>query len=405
LVAIFETQVAELDPFDPSFHPNSAAVRAARDANWYAHTNLGPAVLRYEDVATLLRDRRLHQGAIYWLAMNGITEGPLAEWWAKIIATQEGHDHVRLLRLVSPAFARRNIDGLVPRMDAIAHQLIDELAGQRECDFMAAFANRFPSQVIMDMFGIDPDAHPQFSDWANDLGLAFSVTVVADRPRIEAAIAGLHACVDVLVEERRRHPGDDLLSALVAARDESDRLSDDELRVMVSSLIFAAQDTTRNVLGLGLLTFIDHPEQWSLLAAHPELAPTAVEEILRLNPAVPLTTRIAIEDFTHNGLDIPAGTFLILFLASGNTDPAVFGDAPFDITATRRPHLTFGGGVHSCTGSMLAQLELRRVWPILARRLGQVELAGTPTWRAPVGVVGPITLPIRFTGAPGLAAA
>lgn len=393
-----ETQVAELDLFDPAFHPNSPAVWAARDAHWYARTSLGPAVLRYDDVSALLKDRRLHQGAIHWLAMNGITEGPLAEWWAKIIATQEGHDHVRMLRMVSRAFARRNLEQFVPRMGSIAHQLLDALGGRRECDFMAEFANQYPSQVIMELFGISQDAHPQFCDWANDLGLAFSPTVVAERQRIEAAILGLHQCVDTLAEDRRRSPRNDLLSSLVAARDEGERLSDEELRVIVSSLMFAAQDTTRNVLGLGLLTFIEYPDQWSLLGCHPELAPTAVEEVLRLNAAVPVTTRIAVEDFSYNGLDIPAGTFLVLFLVTANTDPSVFGGPAFDITAERPPHLTFGGGIHACTGSLLAQLELREVWPILARRLGPVELAGEPTWRPPVGVVGPVTLPIRFAG-------
>ena len=158
-------------------------------------------------------------------------------------------------------------------------------------------------------------------------------------------------------------------------------------------------DTTRNQLSLGLMTFIEHPDQWRLLADRPELGAAAVEEVMRVNPTVTWITRQATEDLTFRGLDIPAGTTIHLFVEAADTDPRVFGEAPFDITATREHHLGFGGGVHHCIGHWLSRIDMREAFPILARRLRDPVLAGPVPQRSASGLTGPIGLPIRF--APG----
>ncbi|MGH3429308.1 MAG: cytochrome P450, partial [Mycobacteriales bacterium] len=178
-----------------------------------------------------------------------------------------------------------------------------------------------------------------------------------------------------------------------------ERLSAQELRILVSTLVFAGQDTTRNQLGLAMTTFTQHPEQWRLLARTPELASTAVEELMRVNPTVPVIGRMASEDFTFQDVDIPAGTHVALFVSAANTDPATFGDAPFDITTQRAAQLTFGGGIHHCLGISLARTEMREALPILASRLSDIALAGPVPTRPHIGITGPITLPLRFTGA------
>jgi cytochrome P450 len=394
-----DREVAFFDLFDPGFQPDAPPVHAAREACWYARTPLGYAVLRYDEVAALLRDRRLRQGGVESLAAQGVTEGLLADWMRMSLLNLEGEPHARLRRLVSQAFTPRAVDALRPVMRATAHELIDGFAARGACEFMAAFAEPYPSRVIGELLGIPRERYPQFHGWATDLGLLFSYAVAEHRTRIEAALRGLAACVDDLLAARRTAPGSDLISALIAAEEAGDQLSDTELRVLVTGLVFAGQDTTRNQLGCALATFLAHPVQWARLAEAPALAARAVEEVMRVRPAVPSIWRVAIEDFEFKGLRIPAGTFLSLFVASANTDPQVFGTEGFDIGVERPAQLTFGGGLHYCLGAPLARVEMAEALPILAARLRDPVLAGDVHWRPALGICGPLALPIRFRAA------
>jgi cytochrome P450 len=190
-----------------------------------------------------------------------------------------------------------------------------------------------------------------------------------------------------------------LVSALIAAEESGDQLSDAELRVMVTGLILGGQDTTRNQLGCALATFLEHPAQWMRLAETPALAARAVEEVMRVRPAVPVIWRVAAEDFAFQGLQIAAGTFLSMFAAAAHTDPRVFGVAGFDIGLERPAQLTFGGGIHYCLGAPLARAEMEEALPILAARLRMPELVESVRWRPALGIYGPIALPIRFRAA------
>jgi hypothetical protein len=394
-----DREVAFFDLFDPAFQPDAPEVLAAREACWYARTSLGYAVLRYDEVAALLRDRRLRQGGVESLAAQGITTGPLADWMRMGILNIEGEEHARLRHLVSKAFTPRAVEALRPVMRAVTHELIDNFAACGTCEFMADFADPYPSRIICELLGIPRERYAQFHGWANDLGLAFSYTVAEHLARIEAALQGLYACVDDLLAARRAAPGPDLISALIAAEEAGDQLSDAELRVMVSGLVFAGQDTTRNQLGCALATFLAHPARWARLAEEPGLAARAVEESMRVRPAVPVIWRVAAEDFEFRSLRIAAGTFVSMFVAAAHTDPRVFGTAAFDIRRERPAQLAFGGGAHYCLGAPLARAEMEEALPILAARLPTPELAGSVTWRPALGIYGPITLPIRFRAA------
>ena len=388
--------VTFLDLLDSTFQPDAPQVLAARAACWYARTPLGYAVLRYDEVAALLRDRRLRQGSVEALTAQGLTEGLLVDWMRMSLLNLEEEPHGRLRRLVSQAFTPRAVDALRPVMRAVAHELIDDFAARGACEFMAAFADPYPSRIIGALLGIPRERYAEFHGWATDLGLLFSYAVAEHRARIEAALLGLSACVDDLLAARRAASGPDLISALIAAEEAGDQLSDTELRVLVTGLVFAGQDTTRNQLGCAMATFLAHPEQWARLAEAPTLAARAVEEVMRVRPAVPAISRVATEDFDFNGLRIPAGTFLSLFVASANTDPHVFGPEGFDISQERPAQLTFGGGIHHCLGAPLARVEMAEALPILAARLQGPTLAGTVPWRPALGICGPLVLPIRF---------
>jgi cytochrome P450 len=261
---------------------------------------------------------------------------------------------------------------------------------------MKAFADHYPARVLCDLLHIPYDDYPRFLRWADDLALSLGLAVALERERIEEALAGFYVYVDGLLAQRRRDPGDDLISALIAVQGSAEPFGEEDLRAVVSGLMFAGHHTTRNQLGLAMFAFCEHPDQWALLAEQPELAATAVEEVLRVRPTTPSIRRVATEDLTYRGLSIPAGTLLFLFVATANNEPDTFGSAPFDITARRPAALTFGGGAHHCLGSNLARMELREALPILAARLPEPKLTGAVTWRPSLGITGPLSLPVTF---------
>jgi cytochrome P450 len=399
VTATTDTDAAFLDLLDPEFRVDSLQVRAARERNWYAGAPLGIAVLRHRECAALLRDRRLRRGSSSTLATWGVSSGPFAEWMRAILLNLEGEAHARQRALVGGAFGRRTVDALVPVMRETAHELVDRFAARGRCEFMAEFADPYPARVVATVFGIPSGEVDRFLGLATDIGLGFGPAVAGYLPRVEAALEGLLDYCDDLIARRRREPGDDLVSALVTAETDGDRLTTAELRSLLTGPVGAALDTTRNQLGLGLLALAAHPEQWALLAERPDLAAAAVDEIVRLHPTTPALSRWAAEDLTFQGLDIPAGTQIRIMVGAANTDPVVFGtDAgAFDITAHRPPALTFGAGPHFCLGAALARTELREALRLLAGRLPDISIDGPVTSRPPVGITGPVTLPLRFT--------
>jgi cytochrome P450 len=398
------TDAAFLNLLDPGFRFDTAQVRAAAAANWYARTSTGIVVLRYRECAALMRDRRLRRGMSSTLAKWGVETGPFAQWMQGQLLDLEGEPHHRLRGLVSGTFGQRRIAALEPFMRAKTHELVDRLTADApadigRCEFMTAFADPYPAWVIADMLGIPDSEFDRFVGLATDLGLGFNPAAAQNLARVEAALTGLYGYCDELIARRRVEPVDDLVSALVTAEADGDRLSTEELRSLITGLVFAGQDTTRNQLGLALQLFAEHPEQWALLTTRPELAAAAVEEVMRVRPTVTSIGRWSTEEFTFQGLRIPKGISVALLVAVANSDPAVFGDARFDITAIRPGQLTLGAGVHFCLGAWLARVEMRVALPILATRLCDIAPDGPVTSRPPIGITGPITLPLRFTPA------
>jgi cytochrome P450 len=395
MATVHDSDTALFDILNPTFRVDSSEVRAAAGAGWWARTSIGIAVLGYQECRALLRDRRLRHGLPELVNSYGVTSGPFADWLSMALISSEGETHQRLIRLASAAFTVRGVDVLRPFMRAKAHELIDGFASSGRCEFMAAFANLYSAWTIAELLGIPAEGFDAFHRWAADMGIGFGPTAAAEQDRVDAAVAGLYACCDELTAQRRENPGDDLISALLVAEVDGQRLTSDERRHLVTSLAFGGQDTTSNQLGLAMTTFIHHPEQWRLLATRPELASTAVEELIRVNPVIRVIARVAAEDFTFQNLNIPAGTHVALFVATANTDPNIFGHAPFDITVRRAAHLGFG---QHCLGHWLARIEMREALPILASRLGDIALDDPVTLRPDIGIAGPITLPLRFTG-------
>jgi cytochrome P450 len=390
------SEVPYFDVSDPDFSVSSAEVRAAREHSWYARTNFGIAVLRYEQTSALLKDRRLRQGSFAWPEQHGITEGLLHRWWSRIMLSVEGDDHRRLRRLANPAFSRTLMEEMVPGFRLLAGELIDTFAERGRCEFVSEFAEPYSARVLCRLVGLDEARWRDLSHWSTDIGLAFGVTIARDRDRIEAGLRNMYGLADELIAERRRTPGSDVITALVQAHDGDGRLTHEELEAMITLIVFGGMDTTKNQLGLAMQLFVEHPDQWELLAREPAIAPQAVEEVIRWNPTVVWTTRRATQNLTIDGLDIPEGTTLHLLSPPANTDPLAVGEEPFDITVERRAHFGFGGGAHHCLGHWLARIDMREALPILARRLRRPRAEGAPVLRPVSGVTGPVELPITF---------
>jgi cytochrome P450 len=326
----------------------------------------------------------------------------LLRWWRAMILNVEGPRHDRLRRLIVPAFRPPIVDALRPHMgdqiDAIVTAVTAGAMAATDvtCDGVASIADPYPVAVLSELLGIPPDERPLVRRWANDIGLAFSFEVAAHLDRIDAALVGLHEVADRLIADRRRRPGDDFVSSLVAAEEAGDHLDEEELRNMLVATLFAGHDTTKHQLALALHTFAEHPAAWATLAERPDLAGRAVDEVMRCAPAVPVILRLAMEDVTYRDLELPAGSLVLLVVASANTDRAVHGDGGFDITADRGRQLTFGGGVHHCVGHLLARAELEEALPRLAAALGEPRITGPVAWRPSTGISGPTTLPLTF---------
>lgn len=392
-------EVPHFDVADPTFSLTSSEVHDARERSWYATTPYGIAVLRYSEMNKLLKSRQMRQGSITWPAHNGVTSGPFANWWASWLLNKEGEEHRRLRRLMTPAFTQELIVAQVPRFQSLASELVDDFAEPDRCEFMSEFAEPYSARVTAIMLGTPEEDWRLLAKESTTLGLAMAVTLKEDLPEIEAALARLYDYCDAQIADRRAHPRDDFVTAFVNAADPEDgRLSDAELRDGLTMLIFAAFDTTRNQLGLAMQTFLDHPGQWRLLGQRPDLGGKAVEEVMRLNPTTRWVTREVIEDFEFEGVELKAGTTVHLYAEAAGTDPRVYTPG-VDITADRKPHFGFGGGLHYCLGHFVARADMSEALPLLARRMVDPRELPGATWLPDSGNTGPIRYPIGFTPA------
>ncbi|HEY2639945.1 MAG TPA: cytochrome P450 [Streptosporangiaceae bacterium] len=285
-------------------------------------------------------------------------------------------EHTRLRTLVASAFTARRVEAMRPRVAGIVAELIDAFRGQPQpADLVAGFSLPLPVQVICDMLGVPAHDVDQFHAWSD--------TVLGDWERdsdqILPALAELYGYFTRLIEVKRAEPADDLMTALIAARDEGDRLSEEELTVLGLSLLIGGHETTANQINMSLLTLLDHPAELAKLRADPALIPGAVEEFMRyvrLGGGAMPPARVTTEDVLLGGVTIPAGEAVLPLYATANRDPSVFSNPDqFDVTRAPMNQLAFGAGAHHCLGAQLARLELQEAFRGLLSRLPGLRLA------------------------------
>jgi cytochrome P450 len=360
-------------------------------------TPIGAMVIRRGLCQALLADRRLGTSMLQIAAIQGVTDGIVYDLLRNSLLVVEGDDHTRIRNLVNRAFTPRAVDRHRPVMRAIIGALLDPVVARGRCELMSEVADHYPIRVMCHLLGVPDKDLGDFTAWARAVSWVLSFSLSLHREEAEWGATQLDAYVGQLIADRRRRPRDDMVTELVQAEEAGDRLSDWELRALVGGLLFAGFDTTRNQLGLALAVFTDHTDQWALLGSQPSLASQAVDEVMRFAGAVRAVPRVVVEEVTVDGYTLPAGTLVALSTGAANRDPAAYADpGTFDITVAREPHLTFGGGPHYCLGANLARAEMQEALAAMAARMPGLALDGEPTWREPMGIFGPETLPLRF---------
>ena len=370
----------------------------AREQSPIAMGPYGPEVLTYDLARTVMRDPRFSMPKGIGLVVQGITSGPVWDRVSKLIISYDGPEHLRLRRLVSRAFTPRAVERLRSTCIEVITELVDRVAAVGSCDVVAELTGPYPVPIICALLGTPRHDWELFSRLAEDISSVFGTNVAAEESTILCAWDQLDAYLKGMIARRRQSLSDDLISELIRAEENGDRLTHDELLSLAAFLLVAGTDTSRNQLAAAVQVLCDYPEQWALIAEHPELAPQAVEEIMRHFPITFMTLRVAAEDVELDGLLIPAGAFVLVNTAGANRDPAVYDDADrLDITREGAPPmLTFGGGAHYCLGASLARLELVEGLRVITRRLPPPRSAGPVPWRPLIGSSGPTALPVEF---------
>ena len=378
--------LSPFDPADPDFladpYPVFAALRALGPV--HEHPLLGnPVAVSHAACSELLRSRDLGriwadvEPADAYRAFNLLHRNSLLE--------REGPPHDRLRRLVAGAFARGHVTRLGPGVRALADRMVDDLADRiaatGSADLIADLAAVLPVEVIAELLDVPEPARSRLRGWSNAIVTMYEPatgpTADARRAGAERASAEFVAALRELVEHRRRHPGTDLITDLIAAGPD-----EDEVVGTAALLLMAGHEATVNVLGNGVLALLRQPAQWRRLVADPGLTGTAVEELIRYDPPLQLFERTAVVDTAVAGHPVPAGTKVAALLGAAARDPAaVERPDELDVGRTRNPHLGFGAGVHYCLGAPLARLEVAATLDALRRRLPDLELAAEPRRR------------------------
>ena len=390
------------NPMDPEFladpYPMYHRLRTEEPVH---HSPLGFWVLtRYDDVVAALRDPRLAKEAIagFIAARFG---APIPQMGLSML-DRDPPDHTRLRALVSKAFTPRVVEALRPHIQQIVDGLVDAAQDKGSMDLIEEFAYPLPVIVICEMLGVPVEDHERFKGWGLDIARGLdAILLPPDSDVGRRAVAGRHALANYfrdLIAERRGAPRADMLSALIAAEEAGDKLSEDELLATCILLLVAGHETTVNLIGNGTLALLRHPDQLRRLRETPTLIGTAVEELLRYDGPVQRTARIPSTDITIDGHTIGKGEMVMPFIGAADRDPAQFPEPDrLDIARADNRHIAFGWGIHFCLGAPLARVEGQIAINTLLKRLPRLALdTDTPEFRQSLTLRGLRTLPVRF---------
>jgi cytochrome P450 len=373
------------------------------DGHWVVPHPYGYAVLDHEHVTTIMRDRRFHQ-AIMMLpeTSRGATDPTflgVLERRRRLLANQNGADHDRLRRIVAATFTPKGTDRYRPFMREFINARLDAVAAGGRADVVKDIFHAYPVTVICELLGAPSEDWPFIADCAVKILGVYGADVARDAGDVVEGQNALDDYLFRLVETRRSDLRDDLISLLIQASDEGDRLSTTEVVDMCVAVLVGGTETTRTQLGAAMHLFSLHPDQWDLLGERPELAPQAVEEAMRMITIAVQMSRVATEDIAVDGVLFPKGTLVITSLIRANHDPEAF-DHPerFDITrVSGKPQLGFGTGMHTCLGAFIARAEMQEALAVMAGRWRELRPDGEVPWKSlRASSWGPEDVPVAF---------
>jgi cytochrome P450 len=409
MALVGELELESFDYTDPElkgerFH---TAMRELAARGWLAAGPYGYVVLDREAAEFFLRTRSAIFPGMKIAELFDVSEGPLWEEMRRNILHVNGADHTRLRSLVNPALTARAVERWRGAMRGFLEELFVPVAQAGRCEFVGAFAKPYPSQTIATVMGAPIEDAPRLHHWSNWIQRQFdAASMMNERAGIERAVGEFYEYARALLAARREDPGDDLISTLLAAEEQGEKLSEEECVNLVLNVLIGGVDTTQSQFAHAVRLLAEHPDQWAALVEDPSLAASAVEEALRYEPITPFTARITVEELTYRDVTFPKDTIVMVCAFTGNRDLShddAAGDPAgepqsFDITV-QRPRaraLTFGAGVHYCLGANLARLELEEGLGFLARKMARLELDGEPVFESILGIYGLAELPIRF---------
>ena len=400
------------DPLDPAFRadPYPFYDRLRTEAPVYRVSPYQVVLTRYADVFATLRSAEVSRDVEANAAFDehdamAVRRRTRRRGGAKSILNLDPPDHTRLRRLVSKAFTPRAIEALRPRIEAMVDEVLDRAGERGEIELIDELAFPVPFQVISELLDMPTDRADELRNWSQTLTQSLEpAATMADLDAAEAAVMELVPYLIDIIDVRRQHPGDDLLSGLLAVEDAGDTLSPAELISFVVLLYVAGHETTVNLIGNGILALLRNPDQLAMWRADPSLDTNAVDELLRLDGPVQHTVRVAMHTMTFAGADgeeieVEPGQTLITVLGAANHDPATFDD-PHALRLDRENagrHTAFSAGIHYCLGASLAKLEAEIAITGLIRRFDTIELAGEPHWRDRITIRGVDRLPLRLS--------
>ena len=368
-----------------SYHPGSAATIENPYPTYERLRRTDPvhrmrlmdawALTRHRDVDRLLRDHATFSSAVRTDVQRRTGLSSMLD--------MDPPDHTRLRSLVSQAFSPRAIERLRPRITQLADDLVEAAARRGRFDLMAALAFPLPVVVIAEMLGVPAEDLTRFESWSNDIALNVEPSLGEEQvQRVRNATVEITEYFEAIIRQRRAEPRDDLISALLAAEEDDDRLTHEEMISTLILLLAAGNETTRNLIGNGMLALLSNPGQLQLLRDNPDLLGPAIKEVLRYDPPVQLDGRVPTVDVEFGGRRIRAGQFVIGVIGAANRDPEVFEDPnTLDIRRSGTSHLSFGRGIHYCLGAPLAELEASIALRALLGRFPSLRLDSEPSHR------------------------
>jgi len=382
-------------------------LRASAPLHWADKFRSGAwLVTRYADVLAGLHDARLSSQRSHTLtaALPREAQGEFTSFnqiFSKWMLFLDPPEHSRLRKLLNKEFTPNMIQRMRPRIQQVVDKLLDQVAGKNEMEFMTDFANPLPVRVIAEMLGIPSEDQRDFQIWSDDLADFFgnaAGTIDAAR-RAQNSLINLTEYFRALLPERREHKGDDLVSLLLRVEEEGEVLTGEELLAQCTLLLVAGHETTRNLLGNGLLALLQHPDQFAKLKEHPSLMTSAVREFARYDSPVQFSGRAATADFSWHDQEIRKGQTVILLLGSANHDPEKFSDPErLEISRDEGMPLSFGHGTHFCIGAALAQTEAEIAFTTLLERTSSLRLLDdAPAWRSNMSFRGLNRLPLSLS--------